>query len=57
VDAGDNAGMADAIDRLWSDHDATARMGRRNVELAQKYNWDRYTNTLMETYASVLGGH
>ena len=56
IDAGDNAGMADAIDRLWSDHDATARMGRRNVELAQKYNWDRYTDILMETYANVLSG-
>lgn len=56
VDAGDNAAMADAVDRLWADPDATACMGRRNVELAQQYNWDRYTNILMETYASVLAG-
>jgi glycosyltransferase involved in cell wall biosynthesis len=56
VNPGDNAGMADAIGRLWADRDAAARMGRRNVELAQQYNWNRYTNILMETYASVLGG-
>lgn len=56
LDAGDHAAMADAIGRLWADRDATARMGRRNVELAQQYNWDRYTDILMETYASVLAG-
>jgi hypothetical protein len=47
--------MTDAIGTLWADRDETARMGRRNVELAQQYNWDHYTDRLLEVYSSVLG--
>ncbi|MCX6623452.1 MAG: glycosyltransferase family 4 protein [Acidobacteria bacterium] len=56
VAPGDVSAMTDAIERMWADHGTTELMGQRNVELAQQYNWDRYTNIVLETYSSVLGG-
>jgi glycosyltransferase involved in cell wall biosynthesis len=56
VAAGDRPAMIEAIDRLWRDRDGTREKGLRNVELAQTYSWDRYTNTLLATYRDVLGG-
>jgi glycosyltransferase involved in cell wall biosynthesis len=50
------AEMAAAVDRLWRDPGATALMGRSNIELARQYNWERFTDATLATYAEVLGG-
>jgi glycosyltransferase involved in cell wall biosynthesis len=54
VAAGDVGAMAEAIGDLWSDPSLTARLGRRNVELAAYYNWERFTRSLLEVYQEVL---
>lgn len=56
VHADDREGMVAAVNRLWSNRDETARMGQRNVELAQQYSWDRYTTKMLKTYSQVLHG-
>lgn len=56
VAADDRENMIDAVRRLWTDRRATARMGRRNIDLAQQYSWDRYTNSMLSTYSGVLHG-
>jgi glycosyltransferase involved in cell wall biosynthesis len=56
VGANDRGPMVEAVSRLWKDRTATAYMGRRNVELAQQYSWDRYTRTMLNTYSQVLNG-
>lgn len=55
VQPGDQQGIIEAVRRLWEDRDETARMGRRNIELAQNYTWDRYTEVLLATYRQLLG--
>jgi glycosyltransferase involved in cell wall biosynthesis len=54
VRPGDCDAMAAALRRLWDDCDETERMGRRNVELASVYTWDRYTDALLDIYAALL---
>jgi len=56
VHADDREGMIEAVDRLWNDRAATTRMGCRNIELAQQYSWDRYTDNMLRTYSQVLYG-
>lgn len=54
VRAGDCSAMADAVSRLWDDRDETLRMGRKNVDLAGLYTWERYTDVLLAAYAELL---
>ena len=54
VPIGDRHAMAQAVRHLWASHTDTDRMGRRNIELAQQYNWNRYTSALLDVYSSVL---
>ena len=53
---GDQQGLVEGIRRLWDDRNETARMGRRNAELAQSYTWDRFTDSLLNTYEELLVG-
>jgi glycosyltransferase involved in cell wall biosynthesis len=53
---GDRQAMIRAVDALWADHEETARMGHRNMDLAQPYTWDRFTTTLLNVYSDVLNG-
>ena len=48
--------MAGAVTRLWADREETEEMGRRNIELAQQYSWDRFTRIMIDTYEQVLNG-
>lgn len=43
-----------AVRKLWSDHGATERMGRRNIELAQVYTWERHAQALVALYDELL---
>ena len=52
----DREGMKNAVVRLWNDKTETARMGSRNIELAQQYSWDRYTANTLDMYSQVLYG-
>jgi len=52
----DHEGMVQAVQTLWSDRDATSRMGRLNMALAQQYSWECYTERLLATYEQVLNG-
>jgi glycosyltransferase involved in cell wall biosynthesis len=54
VAAGDVSGMVEAIRALSADRPKTAEMGRRNMELAKFYNWDRFTDSLLDLYTQVL---
>jgi glycosyltransferase involved in cell wall biosynthesis len=54
VAPGDRDAMTAAVRDLWNDRDATARMGRDNVELARAYTWERYTDVVLRAYTGVL---
>jgi glycosyltransferase involved in cell wall biosynthesis len=54
VDKDDTSGMIQAIRDLWHTPEQTAAMGRKNVELAQIYNWESFTGSLLLTYRQVL---
>ena len=54
VAPGDVNAMAEAVRELWSDPALTARLGRRNVELAAYYNWERFSRSLLDVYREVL---
>jgi glycosyltransferase involved in cell wall biosynthesis len=55
IPVGDRAALREAIVRLWSDRDACASMGARNVVLAQEHSWARFGDRLMEIYENLLG--
>jgi glycosyltransferase involved in cell wall biosynthesis len=46
-----------AVERLWSDKEGSLTMGRKNVQLAQRYSWDRFTDSLLHVYEGVLREH
>jgi glycosyltransferase involved in cell wall biosynthesis len=52
----DSEAMAASIARLWANRGEMEAMGRRNMELAQQYNWDRFTKITIDTYEQVLNG-
>jgi len=54
VRAGNREAMIQAISRLSADPEETSRIGRRNMELAKAYTWDRHTDLLLDIYAKVL---
>ena len=56
VPVDDRQAMVQAIRRLWEDREECERQGRRNLELAETYSWDRFTNRLVETYEEILKG-
>ena len=44
----------DALDRMLSDIDATAEMGRRGErDIATRWNWDNYAEELLQSYDCV----
>jgi len=55
VAPGDIPGMVAAVRRLADDPDERSRMGERNIALADRYDWDRFTACLIGTYEHVLG--
>lgn len=55
VRPGDIASMVNGIGRLWADPERLAHMGRRNAEMASRYDWDKFTPRLLDTYEQVLG--
>jgi glycosyltransferase involved in cell wall biosynthesis len=55
VPVGDRPAMAAAIEGLWRDREGTRDKGLQNVALAQRYSWQRYTDTLLATYGEILG--
>ena len=56
IDAGDRAAMIAAISKLWKNRDLTWQMGRRNMELAQLFTWERYITELLGVYQSIMPG-
>ena len=52
---GDVASMVAAIQSLWADPQRVARMGRSNIDMASRYNWDSFTAALLDTYGQILG--
>jgi glycosyltransferase involved in cell wall biosynthesis len=52
----DPEAMAASVARLWANREETEVMGRRNMELAQQYSWDRFTRITIDTYKQVLKG-
>src|SRR5690348_15520318 len=56
VPVADRAAMIKAIQRLWDDPAETTRMGRRNQELSQIYNWQRFMDALLKCYEEILCG-
>lgn len=54
ITAGDSAGIAAAVEKLWTDRTLTTNMGRKNVHLAQQYTWERHINALWQRYEKVL---
>jgi glycosyltransferase involved in cell wall biosynthesis len=55
VPAGDRTTMIQAIRRLWESPQECWRAARRNVELATRYTWDRYTDAVLGAYSEALG--
>lgn len=51
---GDVPAMAAAIRRLWTDREESAAIGRMNVKLSRRFGWERFTDTLLNTYEDVL---
>ncbi|MEE9296596.1 MAG: glycosyltransferase family 4 protein [Phycisphaerae bacterium] len=54
VAVGDRPAMIEGVRRLWNDRAQTEVMGRRNVEIARPYSWDRNVSYLLSTYCEVL---
>ncbi len=54
VAAGDRGAMISAIRRLWADPDECRDAGRRNMEIAKAYTWDRYIDAVLQAYDEVL---
>ena len=55
VSAGDVGSMVAAIRSMWENPERLAQMSQRNVELASRYSWDRFTSALLDTYQQILG--
>jgi glycosyltransferase involved in cell wall biosynthesis len=47
--------MIGAIDNLWSDREKTARIGKRNAEIAREFTWRRFCSRLAAVYDEVQG--
>jgi glycosyltransferase involved in cell wall biosynthesis len=56
IKAGDHDAMIAAIAELWADPEMTARMGQRNMEVAQRFTWDRYIDELLAVYRHIIPG-
>lgn len=56
VDAEDRGAMVRAVASLWEDRAETARMGCANRVLAQRYSWNRFTDSMLSMYSQVLNG-
>ncbi|MEK7996623.1 MAG: glycosyltransferase, partial [Planctomycetota bacterium] len=54
IPPGDTDRMVEAVRRLWTNRDETARMGLANWQRAQRYTWERYTDLLLATYREIL---
>ena len=54
VKADDAAGLAAAIAALLADRAHAARMSRRGVELAAKFNWDTAAAALYDAYRRLM---
>lgn len=50
----DPKGLANAISKMFNSKASTLRMGRENVRLAKKYNWDDFAEKLISIYEEVL---
>jgi len=55
--AGDLESLTTAIEQLWNDPMACAAMGRRNQNLARRYNWNRHVEQLVCMYETALSNH
>lgn len=53
IDCDDVEQLVAAIDELWAQEDRCREMGSANHELAQRYNWDRHIDRLLEIYDAV----
>ncbi|MBU0459634.1 MAG: glycosyltransferase family 4 protein [Nanoarchaeota archaeon] len=49
--------MARAIDYLVKHPSGTAKLGKKNIELAKKFTWEKYIDQLLQVYAKVLQKH
>ena len=54
IDPEDSSSIADAISRLLNDSGLRENMTRRGYEFAQKFNPERLTKQMMDTYLSVV---
>jgi len=54
VTAGDRPAMVEGVRFLWANAAEVERMGRRNVELAGNFSWDRHMDRLLLTYRQAL---
>lgn len=54
VAAGDAAGMAAAVQRLWDDPDLCRALGARNRERARAYDWEQSGDAVLGLYRTLL---
>jgi glycosyltransferase involved in cell wall biosynthesis len=54
VRPGDIDGMATAVESVFRNPEATAKMSAENVAAARGYTWERYSDTLLQAYNEVL---
>lgn len=56
VDVGDVDALTDAIERLESSPETRERMGRNARKRIAEYTWERYGNSVISAYESILQG-
>ncbi|MBU1974394.1 MAG: glycosyltransferase, partial [Nanoarchaeota archaeon] len=49
--------MAQAINHLIKNPQITTQMGKKNVQIAKKFTWEKFTNNLLKIYENVLKKH
>jgi glycosyltransferase involved in cell wall biosynthesis len=57
IEAGDLDGLVNALRRVWDRPVECAEMGRKNVERAKSFTWDRCIDSTLALYEEVLASH
>ncbi len=57
VETGNVEQMAKSIDNLMSDQEQMKQFGQENQHLAQKFNWDNFTDKLIAVYEEIIRKH
>jgi alpha-1,3-rhamnosyl/mannosyltransferase len=57
IQAGDLAGLVEALRRIWDQPAECEAMGRANIERAKAFTWDRCIDSTLELYDEVIASH